>query len=255
MTNEKTFSCSYQEWAFSQAFNRLEGMTKSKTQIKKDYIEWIGLAILFFLLIVAGSFYDFFGWLVYVVIAYSISKLIKYGLANGRQKLSIERTRKAESINYMIVDHNGLYINNCNKDIKENMVFISWKNIEQIDFYYTTYYTRKYVLHNHLIEHGDWIPNLTDTFDFSEKSQFSLYFYDKKSTSPKLSIYQFQLPSSWLKTNTFRKLAEEVKANSNTEIKPLDVSRINVGLLKSDSFEVENQNYLNTVYTNALHNE
>lgn len=251
--NKSWFACSYQEWAFSQAFTNLQGMTKTKEDIRKSQNYWLSIILLLFAFIIASAFiHEFFGFGVYVVLFYAIYHGIKSSLSKAKDSLekgtSIVRNMEDQFINYIKIDDDGILFNEMNDEQPDALTMIPWEHIGQIDFAFTQLLSKRRYLRNRLLLHSDWIPDLVDDYNTFSETELSLFLYHEPTDSPQRSLHQFQIPISWLNNGEFERLVAEIHNKSGVLIKPFDYRRSNVGIVRNDKIAHESQTKLQRIF-------
>ncbi|MGV2886103.1 hypothetical protein [Paenibacillus taichungensis] len=251
--NDRWYSCSYQEWAYSQAFSDLRMMTEAPKYIRNRAQHWVIVAILPFALLLASLFiHNFFGYGIYGVISYVIYRFFYAAKLNAVETSKIIRRMEDNFISYVKIEDNGIKVNEKNDENPDSLTLIPWDHIGQIDFCYTRSRWEYNVISKRLTKHADWIPDLVVDYRWPLETYLSLYFYREPDSSPSKSLLQFQIPPSWLMNGEFARLASAIHQKSGVEIKPFDYSRWNAGIFRNGGNFVEKQVKLNRIFKESL---
>jgi len=211
---------------------------------KKATKIFLSSAISFFLLILLGNIHSLFGYLAYLPLAGLI--LLIFGFLVPIQSGNRNRQMLNEEISYLSLDDTGLYINLFNNS--DSLVYVPWENIKKIEFDFTIHKPKS--LGIRLQRYAEWIPDVKIIWKWSAPDPdlaFSLYF-STKSTTNQRSMSSIQIPNSWIENGKFNSLCKSIEVYSGLTIKPLDYSRLNVGIFKSQVWENKNQQLINYYY-------
>lgn len=264
---KKQYICSSTEWLFARYFTRYVDPELTIEQNKKQWATIGKLVLVFFATPVTsvvlsktipqewGMFQNLLSLFAFSGFAY----LIYFGIrmAKVKQKEAERLTVPLEpysSVNYIMANETGLYINIYNNTSDEALLSIEWRSIKNVELGFTTIpvtsgtsstqydytlYANKPIVQyfkSMKAQYEDFLYDYPPKFEtglMSEQyrrynNQFSLYIKHPVPLAPDMdSCYirrsQIQIPSSWMSNGSAKSLIKEISHHTG---KPLIVTDV-----------------------------